>query len=107
MFKLFYGAFDDCIEVEGVIEAEYQSDEGGYLAFSDGTLLSVACIGLGKWIINRLVEGNAKYIKEDTVIYTATHAYDTDKVTLIGGNIQWVVFGIYMKYRVVGKGGVE
>ena len=86
-----YGASDDLIEIEGVITDEfnyYNDDDEAYLAFSDGTLLSVEYDKDGIWRLKRLVAGSNGYehksgdVVEDTM----------DLVTLTGP-LKWVVFG--------------
>lgn len=85
-----YGASDDLIEVEGDLKEEFSGYEGThYLAFSDGTLLSVKYDDGGLWRINRLVQGSAACVKVE-----ATDPEDdySDKVTLTGA-LAWVVCG--------------
>lgn len=90
-----YGASDDLIEIEGDLREEFNPDEYGklgYLAFSDGTLLSIQYSDTTDWIwrINRLAEGLSTYSKTD-----GTDSDDdyTDKVTLEGDSLSWVVYG--------------
>ena len=90
-----YGASDDLIEVEGDINEEFnpRSDDDGalsYLAFSDGTVLSVEYGKGGIWRVNRVVTGSATYWKVDG---TDTDGDYTDGVTLGGDPLKWVVFG--------------
>lgn len=88
-----YGASDDLIELEGDLREEFnpeRDDKPGYLAFSDGTLLSIQYGNEGIWRINRLVEGSATYAKTDG---TDSYSDYTDKVTLEGDALTWVVYG--------------
>ena len=97
---MIYGASDDLVEVEGDIREEfnppYGDDEGpSYLAFSDGTVLSIAYSegGTRLWRINRVAEGTAKYEKQEA---TGPDADYSDHVTLtdeFGDGFAWVVFG--------------
>lgn len=92
------GHSDDLIEIEGDIVEEFShmpdsDNEETYLAFSDGTVLSVAYTNSGLWRINRVKTGQASYEKEEATGPDATY---TDKVTLGGPsaqNIYWVVQG--------------
>lgn len=86
---LIRGHSDDVLCVEGDLTDEfYPGNKPGYLAFSDGTLLSVQYTG-GFWRVNRLQEGAAAFTKVE-----ATDPDDeySDRVTL-EGDIKWVVFG--------------
>jgi hypothetical protein len=58
-----YGSSDDLVEIEGGIDEEFPADGAGphYLAFSDGTLLSIDYGREGIWRINRLATGSADY----------------------------------------------
>ena len=61
-----YGASDDLIELEGAIRDEISpcnEDEPTRLAFSDGTVLSVAYDADGCWRINRVAVGTAEMQK--------------------------------------------
>lgn len=86
-----YGSSDDLIEIDGdIIEefTDYDAEENPlFLAFSDGTLLSIKHVD-GVWRICPMHLGNSKFIKHE-----ADPDEDTDKVQLLGGNIEWVVFG--------------
>lgn len=87
-----YGASDDLIEVDGDIHEEFGAYESGItrrvLAVSDGTLLQItygehdAC-----WRIAPLRHGTAKYKKTEG---TEDGDY-TDRVTLAGDDLHWVV----------------
>ncbi len=87
-----YGASDDLIEIEGDIRDEFSptDDEVGYVACSDGTVLSIEYAKDGCWRVNRVVKGTAAYKKieaegSDTDNYS-------DRVTLTG-DIAWIVLG--------------
>src|SRR5678815_754231 len=89
-----YGASDDLIEVDGALREEFnphERDKGDYLAFSDGTVLSVLYAKDGCWRINRLVNGSATYEKADAT--GADSDNYSDRVTLTGDALTWVVFG--------------
>jgi hypothetical protein len=98
-----YGASDDLIEIEGDLSEEFnpptnRSGDGltSFLAFSDGTVLSVIYGSEGIWRINRLVAGKAGYKKIEG---TDPDGKDyTDRVTLTG-EITWVIFGSEFKKR--------
>lgn len=84
------GASDDNIEVDGDICDEFQGgDETAYLAFSDGTVLSVRYTDEGLWRINRIRGGSAAYEHQDAEDPDGVY---TDKVTLTG-DLTWVVCG--------------
>lgn len=86
-----YGASDDLIEVEGSVREEFSAnDEQNYLAFSDGTLLSVRYDREGFWRINRLREGSAAYDKREGA--DADHDY-SDVVTLTAERFEFVLHG--------------
>lgn len=96
MTVTIYGASDDLIEVEGDLREEfnpYSNDdaEPDYLAFSDGTVLSVVYAKDGCWRINRVVTGAAVYEKSEAE-GSDTDNY-SDRVTLTGDSLTWVVFG--------------
>ena len=90
-----YGASDDLIEIEGAIEEEFSAlqegdDTGGYLAFSDGTLLSISYTGDGLWKISIFCVGE----NTSFALTSATDIDDnySDRVTLTG-KFEWVVMG--------------
>lgn len=89
-----HGASDDLIEVDGDLSEEFNGnldrDEHAYLAFSDGTLLSMTYDAGGMWRINRVAQGSASYTKRE-----ATDPSDdySDRVTLEGEALTWVVCG--------------
>jgi hypothetical protein len=96
-----YGASDDLIEVEStsfgpeefnVNYAEYLSDSEGVsliLAVSDGTLLRVRYDEDGIWRFSPAVVGSASL----DIQYGKDDREHTDRVTLTGDNLNWVVLG--------------
>ncbi|BAH38848.1 hypothetical protein GAU_1806 [Gemmatimonas aurantiaca T-27] len=86
-----YGASDDLVEIDGAISEEWNAsdDERNYLAFSDGTVLSIEYGSKGCWEIRREKEGTAEYSHTPHDNDQTTY---TDRVTL-KGDIQWVVCG--------------
>ena len=92
-----YGSSDDLIEIDGDINEEFVYDgEGGFLAFSDGTLLAVEYSDTGIWRFGPLNHGSAEYAN-DAATEDDGHrdnylpAY-SDIVTL-QGDFLWVVYG--------------
>lgn len=88
-----YGHSDDCVEIDGDIREEFNpasDDEMSYLAFSDGTLLSIKYGEEGLWRINQLQAGSSTYSKVEA---TDPDGDYSDRVELSGGAIKWVVFG--------------
>lgn len=87
-----YGASDDLIEIEGDISEEfdhYNDEEPFYLAFSDGTALSVLYDKDGFWRINRLAFGSAEYSKHEGMDEDGDYS---DIITLTG-DIKWAIGG--------------
>jgi len=88
-----HGASDDLIEIEGEIEEEFNwfpsGEEKRYLAFSDGTILSVYYDNDGIWRLNRLFTGLAKFEKVDGSV----EFDENDKVHLSDFDFKWVLFG--------------
>lgn len=65
-----YGASDDLIEVDGAIREEFSAygldeDDGGFLAFNDGTVLEIHYGASGRWRISCVQEGVASYEKSE------------------------------------------
>jgi hypothetical protein len=89
-----YGASDDLIEIEGDIDGEfyaiYGSDNDTYLAFSDGSLLSISYTSDGLWKISILSIGEATTYKID--LATDIDENYSDRVTLYG-DFEWIVQG--------------
>lgn len=85
-----YGASDDLIEVEGDLSEEfgcYDLDEG-FLAFGDGTLLSVKYDGFWRFHVIRKGDGTVTKVEatdEDTDY--------SDKVTIEWDGPKFVLFG--------------
>jgi len=96
---IIYGASDDLIEIEGSIREEfnYYGEGKTILAFSDGTVLSVLYDDDGIWKIRQLAVGKAEYLNTQAVNPDSDDY--SDKATLKGGNIQWVVFGTKFIYK--------
>lgn len=87
-----YGVSDDLIEIDGDIREEfnhYNEDDPFYLAFSDGTALSINYNKDGFWRINRLAIGSAEYFKHEGMDEDGDYS---DIVTL-KGDIKWAVGG--------------
>jgi len=96
MKVVVYGASDDLIEIEGDLSEEFGAYDSGepktrFLAFSDGTLLSIVYgIDGAYWRINRMVAGQATYEKHEATYDDGDYS---DRVTLTGDNLRWVVLG--------------
>ncbi len=87
-----YGASDDLIEIDGDIREEfnhYNEDEPFYLAFSDGTALSINYNNDGFWRINRLATGSAEYSKHEG----EDEDNDYSDIVSLKGDIKWAVGG--------------
>jgi len=86
---IVYGFSDDLIEVEGEINQEFYlgTDEGGYLAFSDGTLLRVDYDG--DWNISLKASGKSSYHNEPP----ADNGSDYSDIVTLTGDFKWVLFG--------------
>ena len=88
-----YGSSDDLVEVEGDVEEEFSGPGDGpfYLAFSDGTILSIIYGDESIWRIAPVRRGAAKL----TVEQAARGDEDnySDRATLDGVAIASVVFG--------------
>lgn len=88
-----YGSSDDLIEVEGDIRGEFNYKDGkiAFLAFSNGTVLSINYDPEGMWRINLRVAGDSSFRK--------TEASDPDDdysdYAFLDGDIEWVVFGYH------------
>jgi hypothetical protein len=88
------GHSDDIIICDGDLHEEfYPSNQGGYLGFSDGTLVRVMYDHEGCWRISRVVRGQGWFTI--TKIGDPDNDY-SDHVTL-QGDIRWVVFGERME----------
>jgi hypothetical protein len=93
---VIYGASDDLIEVESTSfrDEEFnvflnQAHESVILAISDGTLLRVRYDEDGIWRFTTLVVGSANV----TVEQGFDDRKHSDKVTLTGDDLRWVVLG--------------
>ena len=94
MIKI-YGASDDLIEIEGDIREELtynENAENNYLAFSDGTVVSIFYDNDGVWRITPTIIGRAKYQKTFEAVSGDDERY-SDEVVLEGEDIQWVIHG--------------
>jgi hypothetical protein len=92
---IIYGTSDDLIEVEGAIDEEFpapqQGDEtGGYVAISDGTLLSITYTNVGFWKISVISLGGQTAL----IMAKATDLDNdySDKV-ILNGDFSWVLMG--------------
>lgn len=94
---VIYGASDDLIEIESTsfgaeefnVMLDYPEDVV-LLAISDGTVLRVRYDEDGVWRFNPVVVGSATVTNEQ--------GYDddrhSDRVTLTGDDLRWVVLGV-------------
>lgn len=89
-----YGASDDLIEVEGDVREEFYSvtlndddDEGGLLAFSNGTVLRIVYTREGLWRITPV----AGEVSVEQCIEETDDLYSD--IAEVPGDIRWVVFG--------------
>ncbi len=98
-----YGASDDLIEVDGDISEEWSalsdgaSDDGGILAFSDGTVLRVAYSPEGIWRVTPLARGTSLAGIRQCAATDDDSDY-SDRATF-DGEVAWVVFGSAFKRR--------
>ena len=86
-----YGASDDLIEIDGDIREEFgaYNNDGGHLAFGDGTLLSVEYNGF--WRFHVIRKGDAEITKVEG---TDENTDYSDKITLTWDKpIGFVLFG--------------
>lgn len=92
-----YGSSDDLIEIDGAIREEFgpSGDDGepDYLAFSDGTVLSIAYSKDGFWRVNRVASGSAAYAKKEGDDVDSNYS---DRVALTG-DIRWCLFGTHFE----------
>ena len=93
-----YGYSDDLIEVEGAVREEFDASGDGpyYLAFSDGTMLSVKYDRDGMWRIHQIHHGGAAYEKQE-----GTNPDDdySDVVTLTADRFDFVLCGEHKAQR--------
>lgn len=90
------GGSDDLIEIDGCITEEFNiylenSGDRGFLAVSDGTLLSVQYDADGIWRFDRLVAGSAQCRKIPGDV--AEDTFDIIRLKGTKEQIRWVVFG--------------
>lgn len=90
-----YGASDDLIEIEGDIEEEfghYQRDKDAfYLAFSDGTILSVLYDQNGIWRLTLIIKGSLYDRKEEGDVEA-----DTNDVVYFNDGVKWCLLGNHL-----------
>jgi len=83
------GYSDDIVDVEGDISEEiYGLEDGGFLAFSDGTLIQVDYDKNGVWQFYVMAKGNLYDNKVEGSVLMETN----DTVTFKSG-ILWIVSG--------------
>lgn len=85
------GASDDLIEIDGDISEEFarfDSSEGDYLAFSDGTVLKAVYDDNGIWRFNLIYKGSLYLEKVEGVV-----AEDTNDIIKFADGITWCVCG--------------
>ena len=90
-----YGASDDLIELDGDLREElnphrHADDDFAYLAFGDGTVLSVTYAKDGCWRVKRVCVGAAHYEKKEA------EGADTDSysdIVTLDGDLKYCVFG--------------
>jgi len=92
-----YGASDDLVEIEGDVREEFsyrggQEDDSTYLAFSDGTVLSIRYDNDGIWRIAPVCRGVAE-LKIEQAPADDEDNY-SDQATLDGVKITWVLYGV-------------
>lgn len=91
MIRIF-GVSDDLIEIEGDIREEFGPPYGvsTYLAFSDGTLLSVVYDDNGFWRIHQIDQGGSHFEKTEGKDLEDDYS---DVVILSGPTIRWAIMG--------------
>lgn len=99
---IIYGASDDLIEVEGAINEEFNPrDSDTLIAVSDGTLLRIR-YDSGVWRITPIRRGSG-----DLTIVQAPEEDNednySDRATLSGVEVQWVVLGSAHASAVTGR----
>jgi len=104
-----WGRSDDLVEIDGALEEEwgfYSSDgnETGYLAFSDGTVLSVKYGdgNHGVWRLFPVIEGSAKVERVPAPLDDRDNY--SDRVTLTG-DLRWVLFSREALHAIKPGGG--
>lgn len=99
-----YGSSDDLIEVEGDIREEFaaldgyteEDDEGGLLAFSDGTVLRVGFSPAGIWRITPVVLPKPEALTVALAVEGDDDNY-SDRATL-DADVSWVVYGLRIEH---------
>lgn len=85
------GGSDDIISISGDIREEfnrYDSEDGDYLAFSDGTVLKATYDDDGLWRFSLVYKGNLYQSKEEGSI-----SNDTNDVVTFADGIKWCLCG--------------
>ncbi len=97
MSVTIYGASDDLVEVEGDVREEFSAlgnenfdGDGGYLAFSDGTILSIVYGDRGVWRIVPIAEGSGELSVKQAPVGDED---DYSDIATLSGDLEWVVFG--------------
>ena len=90
-----YGVSDDLIEIEGDMREEFTlpASDAGYLAFSDGTLLSVRYSDEGVWRFAPIDHGSAWYSIEQAPDGDDNNYSDRVRLGDEAGPIRWVRVG--------------
>lgn len=90
---ILYGASDDLIEIEATAfkneEFNVNCDESCLVAISDGTVLRVRFDQDGIWRFAPVIRGSADL----TIVQGTDDDNYTDRVTLTGDDLRWVVLG--------------
>ena len=82
-----YGASDDLVEVEGDLAEEFSCNDGGFLSFSDGTILFIEYRSdSGEWKISQMAVGAAEFSNR-----VPTGDEYSDHATLTG-DFRWMLF---------------
>lgn len=84
-----YGASDDLVELEGDLSEEFStSNDGGFLSFSDGTILLVEYRDEGLWKISQLAVGAADFSLRPATDLDKDYS---DRATL-EGDFRWALW---------------
>jgi hypothetical protein len=97
---VIYGAFDDLLEIEGVLREELNpsNEEPNVLGLSDGTLLQIEYDQDGIWRIKRLRAGSCEFILEQ-----GDTEQDTPDRAILIGDLTWAVLAERSQYNPVMK----
>lgn len=93
MTTTLYGSSDDLIEIEGDVREEFShpEDDPCWVAFSDGTVVSVTYTGDGVWRIAPVHTGRCTLDVVQAV--SADDDNYSDRATLSGETITWAMLG--------------